>query len=35
MKSLDYQHCYSLEQTIILGEDLKAIQGVLENKMVK
>lgn len=35
MKALDYQHCYSLEQTIILGEDLKTIQSVLENKMAK
>ena len=35
MKNLDYQHCYSLEQKIILGEDLKAIQQTLENKMIK
>jgi hypothetical protein len=35
MKNLDYQHCYGLEQKIILGEDLKAIQQVLENKMIK
>lgn len=25
MKELDYQHCYGLEQKIILGEDLKGI----------
>ena len=35
MKTIDYQHCYGLEQTIILGEDLKTIQNVLENKMSK
>lgn len=35
MKAIDYQHCYGLEQTIILGEDLKTIQNVLENKMSK
>lgn len=35
MKQLDYQHCYGLEQTIILGEDLKTIQSILENKMSK
>lgn len=35
MKNLDYQHCYGLEQKIILGDDLKTIQQVLENKMIK
>ena len=35
MKDLDYQHSYGLEQKIILGEDLKSIQQVLENKMIK
>jgi vacuolar protein sorting-associated protein 33A len=35
MKAIDHQHCYGLEQTIILGEDLKTIQNVLENKMSK
>jgi hypothetical protein len=35
MKDIDYQHCYGLEQKIILGEDLKQIQQTLENKMVK
>jgi hypothetical protein len=35
MKELDYQHCYGLEQKIILGEDLKSIQTILENKMIK
>jgi hypothetical protein len=35
MKDLDYQQSYGLEQKIILGEDLKAIQQTLENKMIK
>ena len=35
MKELDFQHCYGLEQKIILGEDLKSIQTILENKMIK
>lgn len=35
MKDLDYQHCYGLEQKIILGEDIKQIQSTLENKMIK
>ncbi len=34
-KNLDYTHCYSLEQQIMLGEDLKSIQTTLENKMAK
>jgi len=34
-KNLDYTHCYSLEQHIMLGEDLKSIQTTLENKMAK
>ncbi len=35
MKELDYQHCYGLEQKIILAEDLKQIISTLENKMIK
>ena len=35
MKNIDYQHCYGLEQKIILGEELQQIQTTLENKMVK
>ncbi len=35
MKNIDYQHCYGLEQKIILGEDLKQILSTIENKMVK
>jgi len=35
MKSIDYNHCYGLEQKIILGEDIKQIQNILENKMAK
>ena len=35
MKNIDYQHCYGLEQKIILGEDLKQILNTIENKMVK
>ena len=35
MKSIDYNHCYGLEQKIILGEDIKQIQTTLENKIVK
>lgn len=34
-KNLDYSHCYSLEQQIMLGEDLKAVQQTIENKMAK
>eukprot|EP00347_Sterkiella_histriomuscorum_P010829 403374767 len=35
MKNIDYQHCYGLEQKIILGEDIKQIQTTIENKMIK
>lgn len=35
MKSLDYNHCYGLEQKIILGEDVKGIIATLEIKMAK
>jgi hypothetical protein len=35
MKSLDYNHCYGLEQKIILGEDVKSILNTLEIKMAK
>lgn len=35
MKNIDYQHCYGLEQKVILGEDMKQILTTLENKMVK
>lgn len=35
MKGIDYNHCYGLEQKIILGEDMKQIMNTLENKMAK
>lgn len=35
LKNIDYNHCYGLEQKIILGEDIKQIQTTLENKMIK
>ena len=34
-KNLDYTHCYSLEQKIMLAEDIKEVQQILENKMAK
>ena len=34
-KNFDYNHCYGLEQKIILGEDLKSIFNTLETKMTK
>lgn len=34
-KNLDYSQCYTLEQQIILGDNLKEIMNTLEVKMIK
>lgn len=34
-KNLDYSQCYTLEQQIILGDNLKEILNTLEVKMIK